>query len=83
MKSGMNNPIISNKTACYNWRSAALAILALAGLLFARLDVSAQTTNAYDTAANPAYSGDDPRTGWAMLETQTEALVSALGHLPS
>jgi hypothetical protein len=63
MKSGMNNPIISNKTACYNWRSAALAILALAGLLFARLDVSAQTTNAYDTAANPAYSGDGPANG--------------------
>jgi len=36
---------------------AGLGILSLAGVLFANNNISAQTTNAYDTAADPVYGG--------------------------
>src|SRR5277367_959665 len=57
------NLINKKKIAPQSWRLVTLAILALAGLFFARLNASAQTTNAYDTASDPAYSGDGPGNG--------------------
>jgi hypothetical protein len=42
---------------------AAFGMIGALGLVFATNDAPAQTTNAYDTAADPAYSGDGPGNG--------------------
>ena len=51
--------IFRNRIALKGWRTnckAALGFLSLTGALMAAINGSAQTTNAYDTAADPAYS---------------------------
>jgi len=53
----MNYPNNTKAIARQSWRLAAWAVFAMVGLLSARLDVSAQTTNAFDTAADAAYTG--------------------------
>jgi hypothetical protein len=55
----MKNPfpnVNSLRSRLYKCK-ATLAFLSLAGAMFAMNNVSAQTTNAYDTAADPVYGG--------------------------
>jgi hypothetical protein len=60
----MKNPILHSKSHIPNILNNALAaILTLLGMLMVTVDTSAQTTNAYDTAANSAYAGDGPGDG--------------------
>jgi hypothetical protein len=59
----MNYPINKKRNVRHCCKMAVVAIIAMAGLLLVTGNVSAQTTNAYDTASDPAYSGDGPGNG--------------------
>ena len=59
----MNYPINKKRNVLHCCKMAVAAIIAMVGLLLATGNVSAQTTNAYDAASDPAYSGDGPGNG--------------------
>jgi len=53
----MNYSVKTKLRVPQGWRPVALAIPALLGLVFTSLDATAQTTNAFDTAADAVYAG--------------------------
>jgi hypothetical protein len=60
----MNYPINTKYNGFHCYKMAIMAVIAVAGLLLLMaVNVQAQTTNAYDVASDPAYSGDGPGNG--------------------
>ena len=62
-KTNSNHPPAGKRSVSHIFQMMIVAVGLMAALLFASSNGSAQTTNAYDTAADPAYSGDGPGNG--------------------
>jgi hypothetical protein len=62
-KTNSHHPQVTKRSVSRIFQTMVVVVGLMAALLFASSNGSAQTTNAYDTAADPAYSGDGPGNG--------------------